>query len=459
MNAIAGSSIERLERELNYYRRECNDLGARLLRLQEEQSLAFREARRSRTTAKLVREAYRLADGVTTAEAIGGSLLEVIVANAMCDRAALLAESSPGSGRFDVTHLVGMTGEADMTSLPIPNAPAFFFTTSQTRIEPPAYELMGILQLPYILWAYDRFSGKALIVGNRSESNISRAFEPGDQELIEGALSVYLDVLTRKQAELQVFRAKKAAEETVAATADFLGMVSGALRLPLNSIIGCSEKMGSGSRHPLTIENCVEFADRINESGVKLVALFNDILDYSSFAKVRLTLTPEWHALSQLLEPAPSDGFGATGAARIAIRLAEPAIELHVDRASFRQALDHLLARAVRSNLADWPVEMTARMAPDGGLALGVASGGLAGLAAPDDGGAAAAKPREDHALSIYGPALPMARAMVESHEGSLSVHATAEGASVGMLFPPHRVRVAPGATRPRPAHAASSRP
>ena len=30
-------NIGRLERELAYYRRECNDLGARLLRLQEEQ--------------------------------------------------------------------------------------------------------------------------------------------------------------------------------------------------------------------------------------------------------------------------------------------------------------------------------------------------------------------------------------------------------------------------------------
>src|SRR5262249_61191603 len=51
-----------VERELNYYRREYNDLGARVLRLQEEQSRAFREARRSRTVAKLIREAYRLAD-------------------------------------------------------------------------------------------------------------------------------------------------------------------------------------------------------------------------------------------------------------------------------------------------------------------------------------------------------------------------------------------------------------
>src|SRR5436309_12063831 len=57
-----GMRRDELERELNYYRREYNDLGARVLRLQEEQSKAFREARRSRTVAKLIREAYRLVD-------------------------------------------------------------------------------------------------------------------------------------------------------------------------------------------------------------------------------------------------------------------------------------------------------------------------------------------------------------------------------------------------------------
>jgi signal transduction histidine kinase len=436
MNAIVAPGSERLERELSYYRRECNDLGARLLRLQEEQSQAFREARRSRTTAKLVREAYRLADGVATAEEIGGSLLEVIIANAMCDRAAFLAESEPGSGRFSVTHLVGLSGEGEAISLFIPNAPGFFFTTSQTRIEPPAYELMGILQLPYVLWSYDRFSGKALIVGNRSESNVSRAFEAGDQELIEGALSVYIDVLTRKQAELQVVRARKAAEETVAATAEFLGMVSGALRMPLNSIIGCSEKMGSGSRHPLTIETCVEFADRINESGVKLVGLFNDILDYSSFAKGRLSLAPDWHGLAHLLEPVQTRALSASDAGRIEIRLANHNVELHVDLSSFRQALDQLVARAVRISAAAMPVSMTAQLRSDGWLDLGISSRGHAGHAP------------SDHALSLYGPALPMARAMVESHDGTLSIETSDDRTDVGMRFPAHRVRVAARAAR-----------
>ena len=39
-------STEDLERELAFYRRQCNDLGARVLRMQEEQSRAHREARR-----------------------------------------------------------------------------------------------------------------------------------------------------------------------------------------------------------------------------------------------------------------------------------------------------------------------------------------------------------------------------------------------------------------------------
>ena len=87
------------ERELQYYRRECNDLGARLLRLQEEQSQAFLEARRSRTVVRLVREAYRLAEPSQTAHDVGGTLLQVVVENALCDRAALLREEPSGSGR------------------------------------------------------------------------------------------------------------------------------------------------------------------------------------------------------------------------------------------------------------------------------------------------------------------------------------------------------------------------
>ena len=121
-----------LERELAYYRRECNDLGARLLRLQEEQSQAFREARRSRTVAKLIRETNRLADTGIAPDELGGPVLEIIVDNAMCDRAAFLREHPAGSGRFQITHAVGVGDGLAAATLAIPQPPTFFFTTART---------------------------------------------------------------------------------------------------------------------------------------------------------------------------------------------------------------------------------------------------------------------------------------------------------------------------------------
>jgi hypothetical protein len=139
---VLPATLGQLERELAYYRRECNDLGARLLRLQEEQSQAFREARRSRTVAKLIREAYRLADGDSTPEGIGMPMLEMIVENTLCDGAALLSlDPALGPGYFRATHAIGPHSAESMPPVCIPSPPSFFFTTSRTLIEPPAYEL------------------------------------------------------------------------------------------------------------------------------------------------------------------------------------------------------------------------------------------------------------------------------------------------------------------------------
>ena len=68
-------STEDLERELAFYRRQCNDLGARVLRMQEEQSRAHREARRSRTAARLLRSAFGLVNVEASDEAIGDRML------------------------------------------------------------------------------------------------------------------------------------------------------------------------------------------------------------------------------------------------------------------------------------------------------------------------------------------------------------------------------------------------
>ncbi|MGK9168542.1 hypothetical protein KXR53_19670 [Inquilinus limosus] len=429
-----------LERELAYYQRECNDLGARLLRLQEEQSQAFREARRSRTLAKLIREAHRLADTVIGPDDLGDQILEIVVDNAMCDRAALLVEETPGSRTFRVTHAIGLREKAS-SPITLPSVPDFFFTTAQTRIEPPAYELTGILQLPYVLWAYDRMTGHALMIGNRSEANVSRAFEAGDQELIEGGLSVYIDVLARKQAEQELRRAMRAAEQADEAKAAFLATLSHELRTPLNAIIGLADILSSKRPSALTAERSGAYAAEIAGSGRHLLRLINDILDYSGIARGHLAIQPEWIRLEHAVGAAVRAAQGMAEERGVALSMTpiDPAFGLLVDSVRFRQILDNLIGNAIKFTPQGGQVTVEA-IAADTSVRLLVRDTGI-GMR-PEDIAVAMEPFRQlENAVTRKaagtGLGLPITKGLVEAHGGSLAITSEpGRGTTVCVEFP-----------------------
>ena len=443
--------IGRLDRELAYYRRECNDLGARLLRLQEEQSQAFREARRSRTVAKLIREAHRLADHCATPEEIGASLLGMIVENTLCDRAAFVRrEAAPvGTELFRVTHSAGFGADPPAEFTSVPNAPGFFLTTSRTVIESPAYELTGILRLPYVLWAHDRVSGHALILGNQSEANVSRPFETGDQELVEGALSVYIDVLARKQAEMELRIAKATAEEASALRARFIATLSHELRTPLNSIIGFSGMMMPGSSYRLNDTKRSEYAQQINESGTVLLTLINDILDYSALAKVAPQLSRAWQTAEALVGASVRElgALAIQNQVTLDVRQVDPGLQLMVDPLRFRQVMNNLLSNAVKFTASGGLVSVSARLRPDGDAEILVRDTGI-GMKPEDipralepfqqiDGGLARSFPGT-------GLGLPIAKGLIAAHGGELRiVSAPGEGTTVTIQLPATAVRLA----------------
>ena len=443
------STPGQLERELAYYRRECNDLGARLLRVQEEQSRAFREARRSRTVAKLIREAHRLADTGITPEALGAPVLEIILENALCDRAALLVERPSGSGSFEVTHAVGMT-EPRSPPVVITGAPAFFFTTASSRLEPPAYELCGILRLPYILWAYDQGSGHALIIGNRTEQNVNRAFEAGDQELIEGGLSVYLDVLARRQAEVSLRTAMREVEEANNTKATFLATLSHELRTPLNAVIGLSEIMTLPDRPGLTLEKCAEHAEQIRSASRHLLQLINDILDYSSIARGRIALEQEWVRLQAVIQAAVKNAAAQAAARTVTLEAApiEPSIGVYVDTLRFRQILDNLLGNAVKFTPAEGRVTVSVATHAQGALTITVADTGV-GMR-PEDIPAALSEFRQianplTRSSAGTGLGLTIAKGLVEALGGELRISSQLnEGTRVGVTLPASHVHRQP---------------
>lgn len=427
------------ERELQYYRNECNDLGARLLRMQEEQSQAFLEARRSRTVARLVREAYRFAEPAQAMHDVGGALLQVVVEAALCDRAALLREEPPGSGRFLVAHAIGGTSvEADEVVM-IPNPPTFFFTSS-LRLDRPPEGLLDVLRLPFLLWAYDRSSGHALIIGNRSEGNVSRPFESGDQELIETALFVYLDVLYRKHAEAQLRQAKQSAEEANAIQARFLETLSHRLRPTVERIVTLSQAVAPQPGQAAGPEQIAAVTQQLAESSRELAALANDALDLAATRDQFLHLDVQWIDLGDAMRRILRACYPASvkGGVELSVSLPKRNVSVCVDRDSMHRAVQVLVSASLARALPGSAVKLSAARRGDGAVEI------LVGCSV--EGARSSAEPAmEDAERPHPEPAadrVAVARRIVEAHEGVLLTETRLHGGSQArIILPVHMTR------------------
>lgn len=207
--------MDNLIRERDFYRQQCNQLGARLSASIEAQARARREANRSRTTARLVRDIYRLADAEVSLAEIGQHYLQVILDAMRVDRIALL-NYQPEHNRFVTWFSLGFSRtEPDFTP---PILPAEFYFTNSTRPAPP--ELNWLYQAaggPYLLWAFNPAAKLALLISNDTEDqHIFRPFEAADQEIVEGAISVLVDIIERKRAQVALQRANEVLERRVA---------------------------------------------------------------------------------------------------------------------------------------------------------------------------------------------------------------------------------------------------
>ena len=434
-----GSPLAHLERELAFYRRECNDLGARLLRQQEEQSQAFREARRSRTVVKLLREAYRLGDLSTSGADMGGPMLEIVVDNAMCDRAALLREEPLGSGQFVAAQLIGLPPDLVQRPFRVRQPPPFVYTAfvatgayGGTSIA--AADIQELMGVPFILWAFDRTSGIALVLGNRSEGNIHRPFEAGDQELIEGALSVYLDVIYRKQAEAQLRLAKQAAELASDSRAALLEALAIELRVPLQGLA----QMFAATRGELVGHGLpARLLTRLNEMTVaadQLLGLLDDATRLADGQDAQPLLDVEWVSLDEMVRLALRTSYVASVRRGVDLDTRLPArrISICVDRRRMQHVLQYLIGGAMRLTTEGGTVQISGDRRSDGAFDLVICSGA----------GAAIGLGEPFTEIDRLGGGLPITRRLVEAHGGNLSLEtSTRDAVHARITLPPRVIR------------------
>ncbi len=181
--------------------------------------------------------------------------------------------------------------------------------------------------------------------------------ENGRPVLFSGTVQ---DITAAKEAEQALLAAREEAERANKAKAVFLSSMSHELRTPMNSILGFAQLLDIDTDHPLSNSQS-GYIEKILASGDHLLALINDVLDFSRIESGGFELSIETvNACMVIGEAIDMTGVIAKKAGiRIITEIPEDRFYVRADRTRMRQILLNIITNAIKYNCENGEVRIS----------------------------------------------------------------------------------------------------